>query len=64
MQGSQNPLDLWHVGKKTQRRFHIQIKNLGNVQALPLDLQGFFVKATALAHIAQHPHIRQKVHLN
>ena len=51
-----------HVLEKGVRFFYRHAQHVGNVPALPLHFQCFAVVALAVAGIAGHIHIRQKVH--
>ena len=52
------------VLEKGVRLFHGHVQNLRDVAALPLHLQGFAVVALAVADVARHIHIGQKVHFH
>ena len=63
-EGFDQPDDLGEVGKKLLGLFDPHVENVGNVFALVGDLQGFRIVAFALAFLAGHKHIRQKMHLD
>ena len=62
-QGLEPTLDLGDVAKVLQRLIHVHVQDIGNVLALVANLEGFAVEAGALAQVAAHPNVGQKVHL-
>ena len=53
-----------HVLEEGPGVFHRQLQHLRNVAALPLHLQCFAVVALAVAHVAGHVHVGQKMHFH
>ena len=63
-QGLQLAGDLGHVGKEGAGLLHRHVQHVRDALALVLDLQRLPVVARALAHLAGHEDVRQKVHLD
>ena len=64
VQGLQLAPDRRDAAEKLQCLLHCHIQHIGDGFAFVFDVKGFAVVALALAHLAGHVHIRQKVHLD
>jgi hypothetical protein len=63
-QGLQLARDVGHGAEELVRGFHRHVQDLRDVLALVLHFERFAVVAHAVAHVAGHVHVGQKVHLH